>query len=110
MVEFLPANHAVHRINAEARAGLVRAQQAVVTREFPEAHSFCARVLDDLKLNLPLPDGLRDQSVTGIADLSFAELRDFWAGPVTAAGTPEDAAGLPCPQPSAALPARAGVR
>jgi hypothetical protein len=94
MVEFLPTNHAVHRISAEARAGLVRAQLAIVTRAFPEAYSFCARVLDDLKLNLPLPPGLRNRPATDIADLSFSELRDFWNGCVMAAGTPESAANL----------------
>lgn len=94
LVEFLPANHAAQRINAEARAGLVRAQQSVVTRAFPDAYSFCARVLDDLKLDIGLPDELRDKAVTEVSDSTFADLKDFWLGLVTAAGTPEAASGL----------------
>lgn len=94
MVEFLPANHAVHRINADVRAGLLRAQHAVITRAFPEARSFCAHVLDALKLRLPLPTGLADKPVTDISDLSFVRLREFWRIPLTVAGTPEDAAEL----------------
>ena len=94
MIEFLPANHAVQRINAEARTMLVKAQQAVITRAFPDAHSFCARILHDLRLDINLPDDLRDKPVTGVSDKSFTELRAFWYESVVSAGIPESAAGL----------------
>jgi hypothetical protein len=94
MIEFLPANHAVQRINADARAGLVKAQQVLITRAFPDAHLFCTCVLSDLRLDLAVPDDLRDKPVTDVSDGSFTELRAFWRERVIAADIPENAADL----------------
>lgn len=94
MIEFLPVNHAVQRINAQARADLAKAQREVITRAFPDAHSFCCRVLNDLRLDLEVPDELRDKPVTDVADGSFVELRSFWRRLVIIASIPENAADL----------------
>jgi hypothetical protein len=73
---------------------LVHVQQNTIIRAFPDALSFCARILDDLKLNIQLPQGLSDRPVTDISDLTLADSQEFWIGPLLAAGTPESAAVL----------------
>lgn len=94
MVAFMPANHAVRRINAEVLAALARAQDAAISRAFATAQEFCQRICDDLRLGIPLPDGLRNRPATDIADISFAELRAFWLGLLNSTGLPESVAVL----------------
>lgn len=92
MIEFLPAGHAVHRINASAQANLQAAQASQISRAFHSAEDFCHRVLDDLKLDLHLPHSLSDQPVTAVADLSFGDLREFWETLLLSAGVPTSGA------------------
>lgn len=94
LLEFLPVNHAVQRLGDTIRAALIHAQQSVITRTFPDARSFCARVLDDLKLSVPVPSGLGGQPVTDISDLPFAELEQFWRDQLLSNGMPESAVPL----------------
>jgi len=94
VIEFLPASHAVQRVNADARAGLIRAQQGSISRAFPNARSFCDRVLSDLHLGIGLPDNLSDKPVTDVADGSFADLKIFWRQHILSAGIPRNAAEL----------------
>jgi hypothetical protein len=94
MVEFLPSNHAVQRINREVQASLVHVQQNAFTRAFPDAHAYCTRVLEDLRIGIPLPEELRDKPATDVSDLTFADLEKLWSQLVRAAGTQEPGAGM----------------
>ncbi|GES45377.1 hypothetical protein RsS62_46290 [Rhizobium dioscoreae] len=92
IIEFLPKNHPLHRVNEKLRDDLIRAQRTVIGRAFPSASDFCERVFDDLKLNMAAPAALKDQPVQALADLDFAELSRFFHGVVKASGIPESAA------------------
>lgn len=93
-IEFLPPRHPVHRVNPALTADLVRAQGNIITRAFPDAREFAARVFADLKLAVPVPDELADQPVGAVADLAFADLRAFFLQVVSDACIPESASQL----------------
>lgn len=94
LVEFLPPKHPAQRANDQIRAELIRTQQSVITRAFQDAHEFCARVLDDLKLRIAPPRELVGQPVGAVADMEFADLNEFFSQIVKAAGIPESGAQL----------------
>lgn len=87
-IEFLPAKHPAQRASDALRRELIRAQQSIISRAFPDAGVFCARILDDLKLAIPVPKELSDQPVSVIADLDFADLNQFHLSLMKAAGIP----------------------
>jgi hypothetical protein len=73
---------------------MVRAQRSIIGRVFANAGDFCERVLDDLKLDVAVPGELGDEPVQTIADMEFADLQEFFARILVAAGTPGSAVGL----------------
>lgn len=91
-IEFLPPRHPAQRINPQLKAGLIRTQQETLDRSFSSADSFCRRLLTDLKLDIPVPESLRDEPVKSIADLPFSKLASLFNGFAIAAGIPESAA------------------
>lgn len=93
-VDFLPPRHPANRIGAVLRSDMVRAQRSIIGRVFANAGDFCERVLDDLKLDVAVPGELGDEPVQTIADMEFADLQEFFARILVAAGTPGSAVGL----------------
>lgn len=91
-IEFLPLKHPAQRANDNFRAELIRAQQSIIARAFPDAASFCGRVFDDLKLVIAVPADLSNQPVSAVADLDFGDLNAFFLALVKGAGIPESAA------------------
>ncbi len=77
-VDFLPAKHPIQRINPEIRGRLVGAQQSIFQRAFPDALAFVERVVQDLKLAIALPAGLKDEPASKIGDMTFPEVISFY--------------------------------
>ena len=94
LIKHLPTRHPAQRVSDLFRAEFIRAQQSIITSAFPDAGSFCARVLDDLKLAIAAPKELCDQPVSDVADLEFGDLTGFFLALVKGAGIPDSAAKL----------------
>lgn len=77
-VEFLPPRHPIHRINPALVIQLEEAQASTFGRAFHSARDFGQRVLDDLKLAIPLPPDAADQPAAAISELSFADLQAYF--------------------------------
>jgi hypothetical protein len=92
LIEFLPPKHPAQRASDTFRAELIRAQQSIITRAFPDAASFCARVFDDLKLAIAVPVELAGLPVAAVADLDFGDLNEFFSRLIKGAGIPDSAA------------------
>ncbi|MGO7535244.1 hypothetical protein [Rhizobium leguminosarum] len=92
LVEFLAPKHPAQRVSDTLRTDLIRAQQSIITRAFPDAFTFCARVLNDLKLAIDVPAPLKGQPVSAVADLDFGDLNALFLKMVKGAGIPESAA------------------
>jgi hypothetical protein len=90
-IQFFPQRHPIHRLSDEMKAEFVKAQQSVLSVAFPDAFSFCERVLNDLKLSISLPSELRDQPAAAVADLEMADLDQFFDGVLQAASIPKSA-------------------
>lgn len=89
--KFFPARHPVHRLSDEMKADFVRAQDSVLSVAFPDAFSFCERVLADLKLSITPPAELRGKPASAVADLELADLEDLFDSILRSAGLPESA-------------------
>lgn len=77
-LRFISKRNPVQRINEEVRARLLAAQDNITHYAFPSAADFYAKVFDDLKLSLAVPDELQDKPVHDVTDMPFSELmQDF---------------------------------
>lgn len=75
---FVSDRNPIHRVNEEVLARLVSAQENTIDRAFPDAASFYARIFDDLKLSLSVPDGVSEMPVQDVSDRPRKELiHDF---------------------------------
>lgn len=88
---FFPPRHPVHRLSSDMKADFVRAQQSVLPVAFPDAFSFCERVLNDLKLAIQPPTELRNRPAAEVADLQLADLAALFDGILRLAGVPDSA-------------------
>ena len=77
-LRFVSERNPIQRINKDVLKRLVAAQNNFVEQAFPDAGEFYAKVFDDLKLRLPVPDAVSDQPVHSVSDRPFSVLsRDF---------------------------------
>ncbi len=77
-LRFVSDRNPIHRVNEEALARLVAAQENTVEHAFSDAAGFYARIFDDLKLSLAVPDGVQEKPVQDVSDRSYKELiHDF---------------------------------
>ena len=76
------------------RAELIRAQQSMIERSFGGAAEFFARVLDDLRTAIDVPDALAIEPVEAVANLPFADLQELFAGALADAQMPESGIAL----------------
>ena len=90
-LKFFPQRHPVNRLSDEMTAEFIQAQQSVLGVAFPDAFTFCERVLSDLKLSISPPVELRDGPATEVADLELADLVTLFDGLLKSAGIPESA-------------------
>ncbi len=77
-LRFVSERNPIHRINEEVLARLVAAQENVVEHAFSDAAGFYARIFDDLKLSVSVPDGEKDKPVQNVSDRPYKEsIHDF---------------------------------
>ena len=76
-IEYLDNNHPLQHIGM--RGALIHAQRAIVSRAFPTAADFCARVLADMQVSAPTPPEFRDQPAPGSCGLGNVGARSFGA-------------------------------
>jgi hypothetical protein len=90
-VQYFPQRHPVHRLSEEMKGEFVRAQQSILPVAFPDAFSFCGRVLNDLKLAITPPAEMKDQPAAEVADLELADMVALFDGMLLGAGVPDSA-------------------
>lgn len=73
------------------KSEFVRAQRSFLPSAYPNAFSFCERVLSDLKLSIAPPLTMRDQNAAEVADLELADLVKLFEGMLRASGIPNSA-------------------
>jgi hypothetical protein len=86
LLQFVSDRNPIQRINEEVRARLIRAQNNVIERAFPDAAAFCTRIFDDLKLSLNAPDEFKGTPVETVSDRPFSDLLDSFVPLLEAAG------------------------
>lgn len=85
-LRFVSDRNPIQRINEEVLARLIAAQDNIIDHAFPTAADFYARVFDDLKLSLTVPDDLKDKPVQEVSDRPFSELTESFMPILKAAG------------------------
>ena len=85
-LRFVSDRNPVQRINEEILARLIAAQDNIIDHAFPNAAGFYARIFDDLKLSLTVPDQLKDKPVHDVSDRPFSELTQGFISTLKDAG------------------------
>jgi hypothetical protein len=75
---FVPDRNPIQRVSPVLLTRLRQAQDVAFDRVFDSASAFAARVIDDVKLALPVPADLADQPAARLGDLSYEELTNYW--------------------------------
>lgn len=73
-LRYISARNPIHRVHEDVLERLISAQDNTLQRAFPTAADLYARVFDDLKLSLPVPEPLHETSAAASADRPFAQL------------------------------------
>jgi hypothetical protein len=68
-----------------------RAQQSVLPIAFPDAFSFCERVMSDLKLAITPPAEMKGKPAAEVANLALADLVTLFDGMLRSASIPDSA-------------------
>ena len=77
-LRFVSGRNPIQRINEQVLTRLIAAQDNLVEQAFPNAADFYARIFDDLKLSLTVPEKMRDKPVHDVMDQPLSELiQDF---------------------------------
>lgn len=77
-LRFVSDRNPIQRINEDVLARLIAAQANIVEHAFSDGAEFYARVFEDLKLSLAVPDDANEQPVQSVTDRPFSELvQDF---------------------------------
>ena len=90
-MKFFPSRHPVLHLSDKMKSDFVRAQESVLSIAFPNAFSFCERVIADLKLSIAPLAEMRDQPASEVADLELADLEDIFDRILCSAEIPESA-------------------
>ena len=85
-LRFVSGRNPIQRINPEVFADLAHAQDNILEQAFPTAADFCAKVLDDLKLSLSIPERMKDEPAHTLSDLPFGKLTDQFVPILRTAG------------------------
>jgi hypothetical protein len=90
-IQFIPETHPLHRLSESLTESLIRAQEERFEKQFRTSGDVCERVLDDLRITVKIPDALKDQSATSLADEPLPKLRQFFCSLLKSAGIPRQA-------------------
>lgn len=93
-LKFIPARHPLQRVDEDLRKRLIDAQESRLDRVFPAASDLCSAVFEDLKLGLPVPEWLSDESPANLGDKEFLELYKTFKDYLGDAGTEGEVAHL----------------
>lgn len=85
----LPSEHPLHKLPESLRGRLAAAQRNLIHLEFPTAGAICARVFDELRIQVKTPTDLADKPVGAVVDLSFQKLSQLMLGILQRAKVPE---------------------
>ena len=85
----LPPEHPLHKLPEPLRGRLAAAQRNLIHLEFPTAGAICARVFDELRIQVKTPTDLVEKPVGAVVDLSFQKLSQLMLGILQRAKVPE---------------------
>ena len=85
---FLPSTHKANKIQEDLLKKIIRAQTNSIENQFKSAAELWKKVADDLKQNIPPPDGLDSIDVRRFADRPLSSIVEFLYKPLTEAGIP----------------------
>lgn len=86
---YLPPAHPFHKLPEPLRERLAAAQRNLIHLEFPTAGAICARVFDELRIQVRTPADLAEKPVGALVDLPFQKLCNLMLGILQQAGVPE---------------------
>ena len=85
----LPPEHPLHKLPEPLRERLAAAQRNLIHLEFSTAGAICARVFDELRIQVTTPTDLADKPVGALVDLPYQKLSQLMLGILQRAGVPE---------------------
>jgi len=86
---YLPSGHPLHKLPEPLRGRLAAAQRNLIHLEFPTAGAICAKVFDELRIQVATPKDLAEKPVGELVDLRFQKLSQLMLGILQRAGVPE---------------------
>jgi hypothetical protein len=78
MLNYFSPKNKIHKINPDLQNRMKAAQDNLVERSFSNAHEFLEKVVDDLKIDVPLAKSLRSAPCDSITGLDHGELVNYW--------------------------------
>lgn len=87
----VPATSLLNKLDEPLREKFVQAQTNLLEMHFPTAGDLYARACDDLRVSVPTPDVLGDQSAKNFADRPLSNLHSFFSTVLSTHGVPEQA-------------------
>lgn len=78
-VLYFPDSHPIQRLRDELKSKLVTAQKNAIDQAFSNAGDLCAKVLDDTRIKLTVPEEFHDRFVRDVADRPFRDLIALFA-------------------------------
>ena len=91
---FLPSTHKANKIQEDLIKKIIRAQTNFIENQFKSAAELWKKVADDLKQNIPPPDGLDNIDVRKFTDRHLSSIIEFLYKRLTEAGIPSSAIDL----------------
>jgi len=85
----LPSEHPLHKLPEPLRERLAAAQRNLIHLEFPTVGAICAKVFDELRIQVATPKDLAEKPVAELVDLPFQKLSKLMLGILQHAGVPE---------------------
>ena len=86
---YLPPEHPLHKLPEPLRERFAAAQCNLIHLEFPTAGAICAKVFDELRIQVATPKDLAERPVAELVDLPFQKLSELMLGILQRAGVPE---------------------
>jgi hypothetical protein len=90
-LRLVSAKNPVNRVRRDLLDAMILAQASSFKDEFPTAAELCARVFQDLRLSLEVPEHLHDEPPTALSDTDFPDLVGTYRGFLVDQSVPADA-------------------
>ncbi|HTB98127.1 MAG TPA: hypothetical protein VK716_14040 [Terracidiphilus sp.] len=89
----VPSNHPLNGIRDDLKEKFRASQESLLELEFSSGYDLCARAVSDLKVNLSVPEELRDTPATSFGDRKHKALMKLFIDALLKDGMPEHAVG-----------------